>query len=105
MWSTVFVQSWHDGVFRWGALTVNFAGCLVVGALAGAGAVLPGSVFGLVGTGFCGASTTYSTFSYELCVWLSGKTASTRSSNVMVSVVAGAGTVLLACTTTSALVA
>ena len=59
-----FIQARHDSVFPWGTLTVNLAGCLVLGALAGSGG-LPGWVATLVGIGFCGALTTYSTFGYE----------------------------------------
>ncbi len=49
--------------FPWGTFTVNVVGCLVLGAVAGAGAST--TVVALVGTGFCGALTTYSTFGWE----------------------------------------
>ncbi|MFJ2946860.1 fluoride efflux transporter CrcB [Streptomyces sp. NPDC087226] len=61
------VQSRHDSVFPWGTLTVNVTGSLVLGLLTGAvtvGAAGPGLQM-FLGTGLCGALTTYSTFSYE----------------------------------------
>jgi len=66
----VVVRWWlrsDDDAFSWGMLVVNLAGSAVIGALAGATAGRPGTgaVTALVGTGFCGALTTYSAFSYE----------------------------------------
>ncbi|QKW07649.1 fluoride efflux transporter CrcB [Streptomyces sp. NA04227] len=61
------VQSRHDSVFPWGTFTVNVIGSLVLGTLTGA--VTAGAADSdlalLLGTGLCGALTTYSTFSYE----------------------------------------
>ena len=63
----LFVQSRHDSVFPWGTLAVNVFGSLLLGVVAGAvsAADLPVWVLTLVGTGFCGALTTFSTFGFE----------------------------------------
>ncbi|WP_410537829.1 fluoride efflux transporter CrcB [Streptomyces sp. KL2] len=61
------VQSRHESVLPWGTLTANAAGSLLLGLVTGAveaGAAGPGAA-ALLGTGLCGALTTYSTFSYE----------------------------------------
>ena len=98
------VQSRHDSLFPWGTLSVNLAGCLILGALAGAGTALPSEVFTLAGTGFCGALTTYSTFSYETLRLLERKAYLYAAVNAAVSIIAGLGTLLLAYTTTAALI-
>jgi CrcB protein len=61
------VQSRHDAVFPWGTFASNMLGSLVLGLVAGAVAAgaAGSSLQLLVGTGFCGALTTYSTFGYE----------------------------------------
>ena len=63
----LFVQSRHDSVFPWGTFAVNVVGSLALGATAGAVATTDGPawVLTLVGTGFCGALTTFSTFGFE----------------------------------------
>ena len=51
-----------DG-FPWGTLAVNVAGSFLLGLLAGWPA--PAGVTALLGTGFCGALTTWSAFGWE----------------------------------------
>lgn len=61
------IQARFDPVLPWGTLVVNVVGSLALGALTGlaGGHDVPGEVSLLVGTGLCGALTTYSTFGYE----------------------------------------
>ena len=57
------VQARHRTGFPWGTFTVNVAASLVLGR--GARGAAPPAVAALVGTGFCGALSTYSTFGLE----------------------------------------
>jgi CrcB protein len=98
------VQNRHDSLFPWGTFSVNLIGCLVLGGLAGAGLAVPAPVLALVGTGFCGALTTYSTFSYETLRLIDQKAYFYAATNVITSVVAGLGAALLGYTTVHALI-
>ena len=84
-----FVQSRHDSVFPWGTFAVNVAGSMLLGLLTG----LPSNpaVTALLGTGFCGALTTYSTFSYETLRLAQEGARFYAVMNVVASVVAGLG--------------
>jgi fluoride exporter len=87
------VQARHDTVFPWGTFAVNVSGCLILGLLTGAvtaGAASSGTQL-LVGTGLCGALTTYSTFSYETLRLAEQGARLLAAANVAVSLVAGLG--------------
>ncbi|GHF06902.1 putative fluoride ion transporter CrcB 2 [Streptomyces werraensis] len=77
----------------WGTFTVNVAGSLVLGLLTGAAAAgVAGSELQLLlGTGLCGALTTYSTFSYETLRLAESGSLRYAAANVLVSTAAGLG--------------
>ncbi len=62
-----WVQSRLDGVFPWGTLTVNVTGSVLLGLVTGLALFhgFPATPKLLIGTGFCGAYTTFSTFAVE----------------------------------------
>jgi CrcB protein len=95
------VQSRHDSAVPWGTLTVNVVGCLVLGVLVGL--PVPAPLAALLGTGFCGALTTYSTFGYETLRLLQNRTYTLAVLNVVVSLVAGLGAAYLGITAAAAL--
>jgi CrcB protein len=85
------IQSRHDSVFPWGTLTVNVVASLVLGIVTGASGSLDPRTIALIGTGFCGALSTYSTFSYESLKLTSGGARFYSIANVLLSLVAGIG--------------
>ncbi|HEX2130251.1 MAG TPA: fluoride efflux transporter CrcB [Actinophytocola sp.] len=98
------VRARYRGLVPWGTFAVNVAGSLVLGALAGAGSALPDPVYALVGTGFCGALTTYSTFGHETVRLVEGKAHRHAAGYVVLSVVAGVGAAVLGFAAAHALV-
>ena len=91
------IQARHDSVFPWGTLAVNVIGSLILGLITGAVAArgLSAQVQLAAGTGFCGALTTYSTFSYETLRLLEGDARFFAAANVATSIVAGLGAAFL----------
>lgn len=85
-----FVQARHPSYFPWGTLTVNVVGCFLIGFVAGT------SWMPLLGVGFCGGLTTYSTFSYETVKLLEAEKYRLALLNVLVSVVLGVGAAAIA---------
>ncbi|MGW4895627.1 fluoride efflux transporter CrcB [Kitasatospora sp. NPDC004240] len=85
------VQSRRDSVFPWGTFLVNVSGCLVLGLVTGAAAagVASPRVQLLLGTGLCGALTTYSTFSYETLRLAQDGAGRYALANVLGSIAAG----------------
>ncbi|OZM72306.1 chromosome condensation protein CrcB [Amycolatopsis antarctica] len=81
----------YSGRFPWGTFAANVAGSLVLGMLTGAtlaGAAGPGWQ-AFLGTGLCGALTTYSTFSFETLRLAESGARGLALANVSGTVVAG----------------
>lgn len=86
-----FVQTRHDSVFPWGTFVINVTGSFLLGALQ-AGAVtgaVSSSALVLLGSGFCGGFTTFSTFGYESVRLLQEGSRRQATINVLGSVAMG----------------
>ncbi|WP_067486273.1 fluoride efflux transporter CrcB [Actinomadura hibisca] len=83
------MQARTGSSFPWGTFTVNVTGSALLGFLA----ALPAdpTVTALAGTGFCGALTTYSTFSYETLRLAEDGVRTYAILNAVISVAAGLG--------------
>jgi fluoride exporter len=89
----LFIQARHDTIFPWGTLTVNVAGSLIFGVLMGlatTGRLDPASL-ALLGPGFCGGLTTYSTFGYETLRLAEDGSRFLAGVNIAISLLAGLG--------------
>ncbi|MDO5681821.1 MAG: fluoride efflux transporter CrcB [Propionibacteriaceae bacterium] len=92
---------WIDGEIkrlagdRWplGTMFVNIVGALVLGLVAHAvyAGALAGWFLPLLGTGFCGALTTFSTFSYDTYALISRRAWGTAVTSVVVTLALGVG--------------
>jgi CrcB protein len=87
------VQARHDSVFPWGTFAVNVIGSLILGVLIGGAAsgAVPGPLVALLGTGLCGALSTYSTFGYETIRLFEDGARFYSLLNAAVSIIAGLG--------------
>jgi CrcB protein len=85
------VQARHDSVFPWGTWCVNVSGSFLLGFLVTglAEGGVPAGVMALLGSGFCGALTTYSTFGHETFRLLEDGSTAYALMNVVGSIVAG----------------
>ena len=83
-----FIQAKHQQPFPVGTLTVNVTGSFLLGMLFGYNQ-LPQEVFFLLGSGFLGAYTTFSTFELEAVELLQRKQALLALLYLTVSVVLG----------------
>jgi CrcB protein len=92
----LFVQSRIDSVFPWGTFIVNIVGSFALGIAAAlvTELALPTWVLTLVGTGFCGALTTFSSFGFETIRLLEEGSLLTAVINCAASLIVG----LAACT-------
>ncbi|MEV4284905.1 fluoride efflux transporter CrcB [Nonomuraea bangladeshensis] len=81
----------------WGTLAVNIIGSAVLGLLMGFASrdALPGVVLSLVGTGFCGALTTFSTFSADTYKLLTAGSTGKALVNIAMNLVLGLAAVSL----------
>lgn len=91
------IQTRHDTVVPWGTVTVNVIGSMILGILTGIASVhdVPTDVVLVVGTGFCGALTTYSTFSYETFRLYESGARLYALFNIAISLTAGLGAALV----------
>ena len=96
------IQTRTGMLFPWGTLTVNVAGSLLLGGLVGA--AVSGPALALIGTGLCGALTTYSTFGYETLRLVEDRAYPRAAANAVVSLVTTLGAAALGHVVANALV-
>ena len=88
-----------EGSWPWGTLVANVAGATLLGFVLvrfSSRAAAPSRLRALIGTGFCGALTTFSTLQRELLEMLDAGRAGLALAYVAVSLVAGLAGVLVA---------
>jgi len=90
------VSARHDSAMPWGTMTVNVLGSFVLGLVLSAAAMSASpSGVALLGTGFCGAFTTFSTFAFESVRLVESGSTRTAFVNVGLSLALGMAGVTL----------
>lgn len=87
-----WVTARTPGPFPWGTVLVNVAGSFLLGLLA---AAAPGWLLTFGGVGFCGALTTFSTFTFETVRLVEQGRPLHALANVAISVVVGVASATL----------
>jgi fluoride exporter len=85
------IQARHDTVFPWGTFTANMIGSFLLGLLATASLHTSHDLLALLGTGLCGALTTYSTFGYETMRLMQQRATMLAVFNATASIIGGLG--------------
>lgn len=86
-----FVRDHADSRFPWGTLVINVSGSLMLGVITGAVLyhAFPSTPALWLGSGFCGAYTTFSTFAYETVRLLEEGAVAGACANAVASLLAG----------------
>ena len=86
------ISSRTQGVFPWGTLVINVSGSFLLGLLTGLALFrgFPATPRLILGTGFCGAYTTFSTFTYETVRLAEEGAVNEAARNALASLVLGA---------------
>ncbi|MEE3852886.1 fluoride efflux transporter CrcB [Gordonia sp. LSe1-13] len=86
------IKQWRPTTFPWATLLINISGSLVLGVIAGSVmfATLEPDIQTVVGTGFCGGYTTFSTASFETVRLLEQRRSMFALFNVLASVLGSA---------------
>ena len=92
------------GAFPWGTFVINVSGSLILGVVTGVALYhglgpIPKAA---IGVGFCGAFTTFSTFSYETIALVESGSVRLAIGNVVGSIVAGLAAAALGLAVTAA---
>ena len=85
------IQARHDTVFPWGTFTANMIGSFLLGLLSTASLHTSHELLAMLGSGLCGALTTYSTFGYETMHLIQQRTTLLAVFNATASIVGGLG--------------
>ena len=86
------IQGRVQSAFPWGTLLINASGSLLLGLITGAALyhAFPATTKVWLGVGFCGAYTTFSTFTFETVRLLEEGAAADAALNVALSLAGGA---------------
>ncbi|MHB1854641.1 MAG: fluoride efflux transporter CrcB [Acidimicrobiales bacterium] len=86
-----YVSARYPGNLPWGTFTINMTGSFLLGLLAGLVSFrgAPDELKTLLGIGFCGAYTTFSTFSFESMRLMEERSFPQALSNIFMSLLVG----------------